>query len=279
MTPSAFSLPVLGGQAPKADPFEQLFGMPEPMEARRELKWFDEGPGAAEVGQVLSKVVSALQGYRVGDTTRILSLAGLSPAAMALLEDTLGQGEVTATVQGARRWELAETALVGLWRIKAFEADGTQAGDWLEVAGVPSAITAANQHGTSTELSIGEPPAGTMNSLPVLAELRHRVASFKPGQANHVISFTLLPMNDVDMGYLQQQLGRGPVLAESKGYGRCRLELTAHRNLWSVQFFNAMGTIILDTLEVGEVPSALGASNEDFEDSAMRLSELLEHAS
>jgi hydrogenase-1 operon protein HyaF len=276
---TAFALPVLSGQAPKADPFESLFGMPEPMEARRELKWFDDAPGATEVGQVLSRVLSALQDYRVGDTTRVLSLAGLSTDGMRLLEETLGQGEVTATVQGARRWELAETALVGLWRIKAFEADGTQAGDWLEVAGVPSAITTANQHGTGTELHIGEPPQGTMNSLPVLAELRHRVASFKPGQPNHVISFTLLPMNDVDMGYLQQQLGRGPVLAESKGYGRCRLELTAHRNLWSVQFFNAMGTIILDTLEVGEVPAALGASNEDFEDSAVRLSELLEHAS
>lgn len=276
MTTNAFALPVLGGQKPAAESAATLFGMPEPMQARRELTWFDDAPGADEVGKVLSAVQTALEDARVGEPTRVLSLDGLSEPAMRLLEDTLGEGEVSATVQGARRWELKETALVGLWRLKAFEPDGRQAGDWLEVAGVPSAIIEANRHGTSTELSIGTPPAGVMNALPVLAELRHRVAGWTPETPNHVISFTLLPMNDVDMQWLQERLGRGPVLAESNGYGRCRLELTGFRNLWSVQFFNAMGTVILDTLEVAEVPSALGASNEDFEDSARRLAELLE---
>lgn len=276
MTTSSFALPVLGGQTPTTDPLASLFGMPEPMQARRELRWFDDGPGADEVGRVLSAVQGALESARVGETTRVLSLEGLSEAAMRLLEDTLGEGEVTATVHGARRWELEETALVGLWRLKAFEADGRQVGDWLEVAGVPSAIVEANRRGTSTDLSIGTPPAGVMNALPVLAELRHRVATWTPETPNHVISFTLLPMNETDMQWLQERLGRGPVLAESNGYGRCRLELTGFRNLWSVQFFNAMGTVILDTLEVAEIPAALGASNEDFEDSARRLAELLE---
>lgn len=42
-----------------------------------------------------------------------------------------------------------------------------------------------------------------------------------------------------------------------------------------MQFFNAAGALILDTLEVGDVPVALGAADEDFEDSAQRLAELL----
>jgi len=37
-----------------------------------------------------------------------------------------------------------------------------------------------------------------------------------------------------------------------------------------------MGHTILDTIEVGEVPRAACAGREDFEDSAVRLGEILE---
>jgi hydrogenase-1 operon protein HyaF len=36
-----------------------------------------------------------------------------------------------------------------------------------------------------------------------------------------------------------------------------------------------MGSVILDTLEVGGVPVAVLAAREDFEDSAVRLAEIL----
>lgn len=253
-----------------------LLGMPEPMQPRRELKWFDDVPGADEVGAVLSAVLGALESYRPGEPTRVLALEGLSPAARRLLDETLGEGEVTATVQGARRWELTESSLVGVWRLEAFDGDGTRLGTWLEVAGLPSAIDAANRQGTATDVSIGTVPAGAMNVLPVLAELRHHVAAYQPASAPHVVNLSLLPMNEIDMAHLEAQLGHGPVLAESRGYGRCKVQLTGHRNLWSVQFFNTMGVLILDTLEVADVPSSLAAAPEDFEESARRLGELLE---
>jgi hydrogenase-1 operon protein HyaF len=43
-----------------------------------------------------------------------------------------------------------------------------------------------------------------------------------------------------------------------------------------VQFFNATDAIILDTLEIGEVPAAARAAEEDFRDSAERLREIHE---
>ncbi len=43
-----------------------------------------------------------------------------------------------------------------------------------------------------------------------------------------------------------------------------------------MQFFNSMDTIILDTLEVGGVPTVAIAADEDFEDSAERLIEIRE---
>ncbi|MFN5452680.1 hydrogenase expression/formation protein, partial [Bradyrhizobium sp.] len=79
-----------------------------------------------------------------------------------------------------------------------------------------------------------------------------------------------------DMVFLQQTLGNGPIQLVSRGYGTCRVLATGIRNVWSVQFFNAMDTIILDTLEVGGVPVVALAASEDFEDSAERLQQIIE---
>jgi hydrogenase-1 operon protein HyaF len=115
-----------------------------------------------------------------------------------------------------------------------------------------------------------------MNSVPILNEVRHEMARTEPREHNYVISFTLMPITPTDMELLEHALGTGPIVAESKGYGTCRVQLTGRRNVWSVQHMNAMGTVILDTIEIGDVPIALLAGEEDFEDSAERIRELLE---
>ncbi|MEY9438948.1 hypothetical protein ABIF14_006039 [Bradyrhizobium elkanii] len=91
----------------------------------------------------------------------------------------------------------------------------------------------------------------------------------------HVINLTLLPMNDIDLAFLQQSVGNGPVQLIFRGYGACRVQATAIRNVWSVQFFNSIDNIILDTLEIGGVPIVALAADEDFEDSAERLQEIM----
>jgi len=45
---------------------------------------------------------------------------------------------------------------------------------------------------------------------------------------------------------------------------------------WAVQYLDGLGAVILDTLESGDLPDAVLASPEDFEDSAVRLSDMLE---
>jgi len=100
--------------------------------------------------------------------------------------------------------------------------------------------------------------------------------AYAPGDPYHVINFSLLPFNDVDMAFLQQTLGNGPVQLISRGYGACKITATGARHVWSVQFLNASQAIILDTLEIGDVPVAACASEEDFRDSAERLREIHE---
>ena len=85
------------------------------------------------------------------------------------------------------------------------------------------------------------------------------------------INFSLLPMAPADMALLQATLGEGPVRLVSRGYGDCRVIATAARNVWSVQYTNAMDAVVLDTLEIVDAPAAVLAADEDFADSSARL--------
>jgi hydrogenase-1 operon protein HyaF len=103
------------------------------------------------------------------------------------------------------------------------------------------------------------------------------MATHAPDVDNHVVSLSLLPLNEADSVCLARALGAGPITAESRGYGVCRVTATARRRIWAVQYFNVMDTLILDTLEVGGVPTSLIAAPTDLEDSGGRLSELLDN--
>jgi hydrogenase-1 operon protein HyaF len=61
----------------------------------------------------------------------------------------------------------------------------------------------------------------------------------------------------------------------SRGYGNCRVTATGLREVWWVQYFNSDDKLILNTLEVTPVPAAVLAAQEDIEDSAERLGEIL----
>jgi hydrogenase-1 operon protein HyaF len=108
----------------------------------------------------------------------------------------------------------------------------------------------------------------------VLAEIRDRARRRQQGDAAHTISLSLLPMTPQDIAFLQESLGAGPVRIVSRGYGSCRIQATAIHDVWSVQFFNTMDTILLDTLEIGDVPIVACAAEGDFRDSAVRLREI-----
>ena len=80
---------------------------------------------------------------------------------------------------------------------------------------------------------------------------------------------------DEDLDLLAERLGTGPCVILSRGYGNCRITSTAIRNTWWVQYYNSQETLILNTLEISSVPDVACASQEDIEDSAARLKEIL----
>lgn len=245
---------------------------------RRVLASIDpDSPDAAPVAAALRAIAAALD----AGTETTLGLTELTEAERSLLLDTLGRGEVSAELTGLGRYHVAETGLTGVWRVARLAVDsgaGAEAPvEHIEVATIPTVVRAAADHGTLTKLVLpAEVPPGTMNAMPVLAEVQTRMMEWQHGQPNHVISLSLLPMSDPDMALLKQVLGLGPVEIVSRGYGDCRVTATAHRHVWSVQFTNASDKVILDTIEIGTVPRAALAAPEDFADSARHLRRVLD---
>jgi hydrogenase-1 operon protein HyaF len=74
---------------------------------------------------------------------------------------------------------------------------------------------------------------------------------------------------------LERALPVGPVAMISRGFGNCRITSTCARDVWRVQYFNNMNTLILNTIEVVGVPEVALASAEDLVDSRERLAELV----
>ncbi len=227
--------------------------------------------------KILPEIAAALAKQTANQVGQLFDLTELGSEEKELIGQVLGAGEVSGVVSltDGVIAQVQESVMPGLWRVRFTDAIGAEVADYLEVASIPGVVVKAAELSKET-IQWGEAPDGAMNVMPVLAEIKERMGAHKPGDPTHTISFTLLPMSEVDMAFLQQTLGDGPVRLLSRGYGTCRVLSTGARNVWSVQFFNSMETIILDTLEIGDVPSAARAADEDFQDSAVRLKEIYE---
>jgi hydrogenase-1 operon protein HyaF len=205
-------------------------------------------------------------------------LDALDESGKAAVADILGEGDVWAKVGvGDAYWRVVESVLPGVWRLESSTADGTTR-EWIEVGAVPQPILRAAAELPRDTIEIPQQmPQGAMNAPSLLHELQERSSAWRPGgNENHVINFTLLPLTEMDAQVLTSVLGQIPLVIRSGGYGSSRVFATGLRYVWAVQYINGMGSVILDTLEIGGVPISVLAAKEDFEDSAERLAEILE---
>jgi len=198
-----------------------------------------------------------------------------------MLFDALGKGEVSIVISGGEgegEAQIMETVLPGAWIGRATDPDGQIASQWVEVGDAPRALreVALSRPRADLPVEMLTAPRGAMNVMSVLAEVRERARAWSPGEPNHVMNFTLFPMTPADSAYLAKVVGEAGVRIASGGYGAARVVMSGLRHVWAVQYLNGLGAVILDTLEVGDIPDAVLASPEDFEDSAGRLCDILE---
>jgi len=206
-----------------------------------------------------------------------IELTQLDAGNRRFIDELLGEGEVSVICSGEQNIRIQESVLAGVWRLQQLNAQRQIVDDALEVGIIPQQLSQSAFNGTAPQIDTGwtELPPGVMNAPPLLAELNAKIAEYRPGGEAHTINLSLLPQTEQDLAFLAQRLGGGSVTILSRGYGNCRITATGTQHVWWVQYFNSEDTLILNTLEVSDVPSVACASPEDITDSCERLQEIL----
>lgn len=247
---ATFSAPTI----PEPDAVSHLAG------ARETMRWLGE----------------ALAGHAPAKGPQLAHLTGLCAADRELVNQILGEGEVSIASGGDVPARCQESVLAGVWRTLYFDEQERVICDLLEVAATPHLLTAPRDGAVEIDTS---PPANgdeTLNAMPILVELQAHANSAAGNGKQHAINLSLLPLSDADIQFLDERLGRGAIEILSRGYGNCEVISTRTPGVWWVRYFNSMGTMILNSLEVVSVPEVVTAAEEDLRDSADRLRRILE---
>jgi len=248
-----------------------IYSMPEIPEP-------DEIDGVGDAIALLGLMQKELAGYRTDRPAVVLSLEGLDERNRDLINQILGNGEVSMKYHGAVDARIQESVLAGVWRIQYLDAAGDVRRDVIEIAGIPGLVKQATFGAAAGEVVFRQAdiPDTVYNAAPLLTEINDKLPEYRPDSVPHVINLSLLPHTSEDIDFLSTMLGSGPVVILSRGYGNCRITSTATRNVWWVQYFNSQETLILNTIEISGVPEVACAAQEDIDDSAQRLLEILE---
>lgn len=232
--------------------------------------------------QALREVLAALRVHLGGGDAQPVMLDGLPPADLALVNQALGEGEVSARVlpepglgSAQVSAQVQESVFAGVWRVVEHTSDGAVR-DSIEVGAIPQVlIRAARDDGRSGPPPVRPTPAGVMNAPALITELQDHRQQWRAGQPAQVVNLTLLPLTPQDIGFLDDQLGTGRVLILSRGYGNCRITDTRVPHTWRVVYYNSQDTVILNSVEVTDLPDVACAAREDLEDSLERLTDVL----
>lgn len=226
-----------------------------------------------EILEAACAVLENLRSAMLAQGDAKIELMGQRSDVVELINQSLGQGEVSVVVREPGNLHIQETVFAGVWRVQEVSAQGVVR-DVLHACAVPPEVQQSALSGTG---AISAPPLrqGMMNAPAILNELLERSLKHQAGQAAHIINLSLLPMSPEDLEYLYEAFGTGTVSILSRGYGNCRITSTRLANVWWVQYFNSMDQIILNTIEVADVPEVALAADDDFQDSIERLGEWL----
>lgn len=255
-----------------------LIGLPDGLKAKSRPSLPAGYVPTSALVNFVAAIRAALMAHDGVSPATVLPLSTLAPMDRHAVADILGDGEVSIVAGQDPLYQVQESVLTGVWRVRAESADGHVVSETIEVGDVPRIVRdAAGRYGRPmANVAALALDASVMNAPAILAEIAERAAMWRPGTINHVINFTLLPLTPADTDAITTVLGQVPLTIVSGGYGTCRIMATNVRHVWAVQYLNANGAIILDTVEIGDVPEAARAAQVDFEDSAVRLGEIME---
>lgn len=257
-----------GSQPEDDDVVLNTLDVPNDVHAYRPpLSELDAPPEVA--GPALEFLRELLAGLRASSSLALqpvrFSLLGYPAAVRDEINELLGEGEVSVLTAGSLRAQ--ETAFTGVWRIRGEGIDDVEASSFplaLREIAISRPMPAAPE---------GAPPAGLMNAPALYHEVRSLAQIWRPGRPAHVVNLSLLPATPDDLAWLDEQLGRISFSILSRGFGNCRITATALPHVWWVQYFNNMEKLILNSIEIVDVPAVALAAAEDREATIVRLDE------
>lgn len=279
----AFPIPVvaLGPGTQTEDEHLDYLPMPKDMDTYRApmLPEPEEIAGRAAAREALVQVLALLDQAADGGVGGQVSLQALPSEDRQLINQVMGEGEASAIVReesSSLEVRIQESVFAGVWRLMTF-SDGALVDDVVEVGPVPALLRVVAEEDAEREYRpwLGPLPPNVQNAPLLVDEVRDQVARWQPGHTSHVINLTLLPVTPEDIGFLDHQLGTGRVLLLSRGYGNCRISNTRLPHCWRVVYYNSMDKVILNTVEVVDMPEVAMAAPEDLRDSHERLSDVL----
>ena len=225
--------------------------------------------------EAMAWLQQALDDAQSASGSAIADLSALDESNRELVNQVLGEGEVSVTSTGPANSKGQESTLAGVWRIFYFDDSARPTCDLLEVAPVPHVVALATQQVKPVDSRSDGDTANAATALPILVELAAACEKYAADGTEHSINLSLLPLSEEELEYIDNRLGRGPLQFLSRAYGNCEVTSTQSANVWWVRHYNSMGKLILNLLEVVEVPAVVAAAPEDIADSAIRLGEIL----
>jgi hydrogenase-1 operon protein HyaF len=231
--------------------------------------------GLAGAREAMFWLRGALADYGVATEPKLANLGALDDENRELVNQILGEGEVSVSYNGAVNARSQEAVLAGVWRTLYVDQNEQVCHDILEVGDVPHTVRMPDGRDRPINTLRDGVAAEFNNALAILVELQSHCERYTSTGEPHTINLTLLPLSDTELEFLDRRLGRGPIDTLSRAYGKCQVISTLTPHVWWVRYYNSMGTLILNTLEVVQVPEAIRAAQEDLSDSAERLDSIL----
>ena len=279
-----FPIPVrsIGPGSQVEDETLDYMPMPQGMETFRAplLPEPEQMAGRHRAHAALRDALVQLEAVCQGGGNRHVDLRLLDADDLALVNQVLGEGEVSAVVHAVvdaqHAVQVQEAVFAGVWRVVTTVQDRVVS-DIIELGHVPEVLKSTARADVDPVVPPwqGALPPNVQNAPALLAEIQDHWRLWRPGQPAHVVNLTLLPMSVEDIGFLDHHLGTGRVLILSRGYGNCRITNTHRPNTWRVVYYNSQDVVILNTVEISELPEVAKAAIEDLEDSRDRLKEVL----
>lgn len=225
---------------------------------------------------LLNRLQDTLDAYDGGESR--IDISGLDDANRRLVDQVLSEGEVSIVCTVPKTVQIQEAVLTGVWRVRETEGHGEVLRDTIVVGPCPTEVTRAlaDRRGRNINIADAALPDGVMNAPTLLHEIAYRSRQYRVGDPAHVVNLTLLPQTPEDLALLEASLGQGPVSMLSRGYGSCRILSTSVDYVWWLRYFNSSEQLILNTIEIVDVPLAARAASEDIADSGVRLREIIE---